>query len=125
MQHWGYGIMDNTFFTDSSLVNWMMALTYGAVALWISRWRKPVHFFTGGEVKPEEITDIRTYNRANGKMWATYSAICAVAGLVGLLSNIAGFILFGLLIFPGFVVLFRFHKRIFNKYKILGKTVSY
>ena len=65
----------------------------------------------------EEVTDVRAYNRANGKMWAIYAAINAVAGFIALLSSTTGYILFAFFTLPGLFVLFIFHKRIYNRYK--------
>ena len=100
----------------SAVVCWMVALIYGVTALLVSRRRKPFPFFTGVSIPAEMLTDLRAYNRANGIMWAIYSAVHVVSGLLALLSSTLGFVLFGLLILPGLVIMFRFHKRILRQY---------
>jgi len=101
----------------SAVFCWMVALIYGVTALWLSKRRKPFPFFTGVSIPAEVLIDVRAYNRANGKMWAVYSIVHVVAGLLALASSTLGFVLLGLLILPGLVILFTIHKRIFNRYK--------
>ena len=101
----------------SAMVCWGFAFIYGLAAFILSRLRKPFPFFTGVSIPADMITDVKAYNRANGKMWAIYSAIHVVAGFLALLNVTLGFVLCGLLILPGLVIMFQFHKRILNKYK--------
>ena len=101
----------------SAVVCWMVALIYGITALLLSKMRKPFPFFTGVSIPAEVLSDVRAYNCANGKMWVFYSAVHIVAGFLALLSNTLGFVLFGLLILPGLVIMFTIHKRILNRYK--------
>ena len=104
---------------------WLMALTYVAMAIWIAMWKKPVHFFTGGEVKAEEITDVRAYNQRNAGMWAIYAIINFIAGLIALLNSMIGYISFAILTFPGLFLLFIFHKRIYKSFKKPDSNSSY
>ena len=101
----------------SAIILWIVGFVYGICAFFLSGMRKPFPFYTGVSIPPEMITDIPSYNRANGKMWAVYSGIHIIAGFIALLSSVLGFILFGLLIFPGLVIMFPIHKRILNKFK--------
>ena len=54
-------------------------------------WRreKPMWFWAGTEVRPEEITDVRGYNRANGIMWICYSLVFWAAALISRWSGLA------------------------------------
>ena len=101
----------------SAIVCWMVALVYGVTALILTKRSKPFPFFTGISIPAEKLTDVRAYNRDNGKMWAWYAAIHVAAGLLALISNILGFVLFGLFIIPGLIVMYKIHKRIFNRYR--------
>ena len=40
------------------------ALFFG-IGIWAQKRKTPMHFWTGVEVRAEEITDIRRYNEAN------------------------------------------------------------
>ena len=48
------------------------AMIFG-IGLWAERSKKPFGFWTFREVKPEAISDVPAYNRANGKLWKLYS----------------------------------------------------
>jgi membrane protease YdiL (CAAX protease family) len=109
----------------SAVLFGLMALIYGVVAFWISKRRKPIHFIAGDEVRAEEITDVRAYNRANSKMWAIYAIIHVLAGLFGLLSSTIAIVLFMLLLIPGLIILFVFHKRIYDRFKAPGSRSRY
>jgi len=100
-----------------AIVCWMSSIIFGVIALWAFKRKDPMHFWSGTTVKPEEITDIPSYNRANGLMWATYTVCMVVTGIVSLFSIIAGAILLTVLYVPGIVVLIIVYKRIYNKYR--------
>ena len=82
-----------------------------------------MHFWSGSTVKPEEISDIPSYNRANGLMWAIYAACMVITGILSLFSIKVGVILLVILCFPGIVVLIIVYNRIYNKYK--STSVAY
>ena len=105
--------MDST----GAVVCWVFAFVYGVTTFLVSRLRKPFPFFSGVSIPAEMITDVKAYNRASGKMWGIYSGIHVIAGCLALLSSTLGFVLIGLLIFPGLVIMFYFHKRLFNRFK--------
>ena len=109
----------------SAVICWIMAITYGVVALVLSRMRRPFPFLTGVIIPAEMITDVRAYNRANGKMWAIFSVIHVVVGVLALFSSALGFVLLGLLFVPGLIVMFHFHKRIFNRFKTPESKIFY
>jgi hypothetical protein len=94
-----------------------VALAIGLIAGWAFRRKEPMHFWAGTEVKPEEITDIPAYNRANGIMWAAYSVDFVLAGIVSLFSAAIGGILIGALSTVGIVILVIIYKRIYKKYR--------
>jgi len=101
----------------SAITLWVVGFIYGVSAFLLSRMRKPFPFYTGVSIPPEMITDIPAYNRANGKMWTVYSGIHLIAGFLALLNSTLGFIIFGLLIIPGLIIMFPIHKRILSKFK--------
>ena len=93
------------------------ALLFAAVALWAFKRRGPMHFWAGSAVRPEEITDVPAYNRANGILWAVYAACMAAVGAVALAHVIAAAILLTIVCVPGVAVIFVVYKQIYRKYK--------
>lgn len=72
--------------------------------------KKPVNFWAGSKIDPENVTDIAAYNRANGKMWLLYSIPYWIAGIAGLcndLSPAASYIFLIVLILAGSIGLMR------------------
>ena len=96
---------------------WICSLGVGAIALVAFKRRKPMHFFAGTTINPEEITDIAAFNRANGWMWTIYAACMAVVGILSLLNHIVGIILLVALFIFGIIVLGIVHNRLYRKYK--------
>lgn len=76
-----------------------------------------MHFWSGSTVKASEIQDIKAYNRANGWLWLTYTVLQILAGVISLFDEIVGVILFGVIIFPGILVLVLIYQKIYKKYK--------
>jgi len=102
---------------------WLCSLIFGAIALWAFKRKDPMHFWSGTTVKPEEITDIPSYNRANGLMWTIYAICMVVTGILSLFSIIIGTILLVIICLPRIAVLIFAYNRIYNKYK--SESVSY
>ena len=95
---------------------WLCSLLFGIIALWAFRRKDPMHFWSGSTVKPDEIADIKSYNRSNGIMWATYTICMATAGVVSLFDTIIGVILMIIIIIPGIIVLIIIYNQIYKKY---------
>ncbi|AQR95895.1 hypothetical protein [Clostridium saccharoperbutylacetonicum] len=95
----------------------LCSLIFGVIALWAFKRKDPMHFWSGTTVRPEEITDIPSYNRANGLMWTIYTICMIVTGILSLFSIITGVILLIILCVPGTVVLIVAYNRIYYKYK--------
>ena len=100
-----------------AVVCWGCALIFGLIALWAFKRRTPMHFWAGSEVKPEEITDIPAYNKANGKLWLGYTAGMILSGVVSLFSIGIGAALLTIVCVPGIAVLIVVYKRIYKKYR--------
>ena len=97
--------------------SWGIALVFGLIALWALKKKTPMHFWSGTTVKPEEITDIPAYNRANAKMWAIFGACFFVIGIVGLFSIGASGVLTMVVGLPGVFVLIKTYNKIYKKYE--------
>lgn len=85
------------------------------VGLYAFNKKTPMHFWAGTTVKPEEISDIKKYNRANGTMWIVYGLSFL---LLPTLSNIFGEMAVTAMYMFGFVVFIFCYKCIYNKYKV-------
>jgi hypothetical protein len=69
----------------------MGIVTFVPIIIWILKLKRPVHFNSLKDPpKPEEITDIPAFNKANAKMWAVYGGTFVLAGFVGLVHLYAG-----------------------------------
>lgn len=96
-------------------------MIYG-IGLWSEKSKKPFGFWTYKEVKPESISDIRAYNRANGKMWKIYSIpyfLAALCGIGGIWLPWLNWLAVSLIILAstfGIVWLIWYYKRVFRKY---------
>lgn len=99
------------------IILWLNAFSIGWLALQALRRSDPVYFFGKKAVKPEELTDIKAYNRANGIMWAVYADGFFSAGIAALFNSVAASIFAVIWCFSGGLVLVIAHKKIYNKYK--------
>ncbi len=97
----------------------MIPLSIFFTCLGVFAWRrkKPMWFYSGSEVKEEEISDIPAYNRANGIMWLAFSGVFWISTVLGIFrQSIAGvFVAVGVL--AGIPVLVMVYSRIYKKYK--------
>ncbi len=100
----------------SAISYWFCALIFGFISLWAFIRKDPMTFWSGKAVSPNEITDIRSYNKANGYMWLIYTLSFAIAGVIAVFNTIFGVILLLIIIFPGLFVLINAYKKIYNKY---------
>lgn len=100
-----------------AVICWLCALVFGAIALYAYKRKDPMHFWAGTNVKPQDIADIPSYNRANGLMWAIYTACMVVTGILALFSITIGVVLLVIICVPGIVVLIVVYNRIYKKYR--------
>lgn len=98
-------------------IYWLCALLFGGIAFWAFKRKEPIHLWSGSQAGPEEITDVRAYNRANGIMWAIYAACIFIVGIVSLFNSLLSAILLIIVFIPGIIVLVIVYNRIYNKYK--------
>ena len=64
----------------------MISVSALFTGLGIYAWKrkKPMWFWSGSTVKEREISDVPAYNRANGIMWISFSAILWISTFLGL-----------------------------------------
>lgn len=95
---------------------WGCALLFTVLGGFARKSKTPMPFWSGTKVKPEEITDIHKYNRANAKMWLFYSIPFWIAGILGIFHPMAGGILIGLSCIPGMFFLILWYRQIQKQY---------
>lgn len=101
------------------LILLLCGLLFIGLGIFSIKKKTPMHFWAGIPVKPEEIRDIKAYNKANGIMWIAY-------GLIFILSGFAPFvwdlnlvaIVFIISIVFGTISLMIVHGKIYEKYKV-------
>ncbi|WP_303836566.1 hypothetical protein [Ruminococcus flavefaciens] len=79
--------------------------------------KKPMWFWSGKEVKEEKIADIPAYNRANGIMWLSFSAVFWLGAVLGILNLEAAGIVVAVGTIACIPLLFLVYRKIYSKYK--------
>ncbi len=94
------------------------ALLFDGIGIFAMRREKPMWFWSGSEddLKAEQLSDVKAYNRANGIMWIVYSLLFWVAGLLGIWRPVDGAILLGVACVFGSLGLAYAYTRILKKY---------
>ena len=92
-------------------------LVFAAVGLWALLRKTPMHFWAGTTVDPEEITDIKKYNKANAVMWFCYCIPPVVSMFIAPFSVGAAAVIGAVGVVGGLPVLIIVYKKIYHKYK--------
>jgi hypothetical protein len=92
-------------------------ILFYSIGIYATRIEKPMWFWSGTEIDPSTITDIREYNRANGRMWKCYSLWYFVAGVAAIFNNVASVVLLVLSCTLGIAILIATYNRIYEKYR--------
>ena len=95
-----------------------ICLLFVGLGIYAIRREKPMWFWSGTEVKPEEITDVRAYNRANGIVWIVYSLVYWISTAVGLVNMKIGGLMLVVGSVGGSIVLMIAYHRILEKYSV-------
>ena len=88
------------------------------IGIFALRRQKPMWFWSGSEVRAEEIADVPAYNRANGVMWIAYSAVFWLSTLLGLFDMRAAGGLLLVWAILGSILLIVCYLRIYEKYRV-------
>ncbi len=92
------------------------ALFYG-IGVFAEKYEKPMWFWSGTEVKPSQISDIKAYNKENAVMWKLYSLWYFASGIAEIWNSIAALVIMLASFVIGFPILVYTYTKIFNKYK--------
>ena len=94
-----------------------LAAFFTGVGIFAWTRKKPMWFWSGSTVKEDELTDVPSYNRANGIMWICFSLIYWVAAVLGIFKVDAAGVVIGAGTLVGIVGLIVAYKAIFKKYR--------
>ena len=92
------------------------ALTFG-IGVYAKKLEKPMWFWSGSEVDPASITDIKAYNRENSRMWKAYSIWFWAAGILWVWNEIVALVVLVLGSTVGIGLLVGRYLKIEKKYK--------
>ena len=98
-------------------VNLGCAVLFYSIGVYAKRLQKPMWFWSGTEMDPSEIKDVRAYNRANALMWKCYGALFFLAALLRFWGFWAAMIAFILAFAVGTPLLVVAYSKIYKKYK--------
>ncbi len=94
------------------------AILFYAIGAYARKLEKPMWFWSGTEVDPAKISDVKEYNRENSIMWKLYSLWYAAAGLAMIWSSAVAIALLVVGSTLGiFLLIFIYHK-IYKKYEV-------
>ena len=93
-------------------------ILFFAIGSYAKRLEKPMWFWSGIEVDPSKIADVKSYNKANGIMWQIYSLFFWISGILELFYPIVAliFLIFGSTV--GIVFLVYAYNQIYKKYQV-------
>ena len=94
-----------------------LAIFFTGIGVFAWRRKKPMWFWSGSEVKEDEITDIPAYNRANGLMWIAFSGIFWISAVLGIFRQKTAGVIMAAGVLAGIPVLIIAYSRIYKKYK--------
>lgn len=96
------------------------ALLFCGIGAYAKRIEKPMWFWSGSEVDPATIRDVKAYNLENARMWSMYSLWYWVAGFAWIWSKGVALAALFLGCSVGIVILVRTYLKIEKKYKKTG-----
>ena len=94
-----------------------LAIFFTGIGVFAWRRKKPMWFWSGSEVKEDEITDIPAYNRANGLMWIAFSGIFWISAVLGIFRQKTAGVIMAAGVLAGIPFLIIAYSRIYKKYK--------
>lgn len=94
------------------------ALLFYGIGVYAMKSERPMHFYSGTEIDPSSIRDIKQYNKENGKMWKCYSLWYVASAIAEIWYPWIAFAILMLSCSIGLLILlFKYHK-ILNKYSV-------
>lgn len=101
----------------------ILVVTFGGITIWCFTSKSPVNFWSGDEVKPEEILDVKKWNKTLGTMWAIFTLPQLIAAILMPINSTAAdvFLLADIVIgLPAMIIVYiAFEKK--NRKKVKSK----
>lgn len=94
-----------------------VVIIFLGIGIYSFKKKTPMHFWAGTVVKPEEIKDIKAYNKANGIMWIVYGLSYLLVIPMEILFEDVAYIFISILALPGLIILVLCYNHIYIKYK--------
>lgn len=102
-----------------AIIMCICAAVFIGIGIFSFKKKTPMHFWAGTTVRPEEISAVKAYNRANGIMWVLYGGAYILAGLFSLIFRVhTGTLIVVFMSVPGLIILIMVYRKIYDKYKI-------
>lgn len=100
------------------VVFWICAGVFFGIGIYASKLKKPMWFWSDIKIQENQIKDIKSYNKANSRMWKIYSTPYWIAGILSFWDmTVSGIIVF-ISCTLGIAFLIIYYGRIEKKYKI-------
>ena len=104
------------------IIMWVVCFGFGilfySIGVYAQRSKKPMWFWSGTEVKPWTITDVKSYNKENALMWKLYSLWYFAAGVAEIWNTVVAVVLLVASFVIGFPILIATYDRIYKKYRV-------
>ena len=97
----------------------LCALPFVGIAIWAFNRSSPMPFFAGGvsdNPKPNDITDVKAYNKAIGLLWLCGAIGFLLSGLVSIFSMTMGIVALLVVCIPGIIIFMVAYNRLYSKY---------
>lgn len=100
------------------IISSLIGLLFFFIGVYAIKLETPMAFYSGVEVKPTNIKDIKKYNKENGIMWMIYSLWYFISAIVIFINGIISMIFLILGCSLGIIILAFTYKHIYKKYKV-------
>jgi len=100
------------------IVTFGCAILFFSIGVYAMKLKKPMWFWSGSEVNPLEISNIKKYNRENGIMWQIYSLWYFASGIAEIWSSIVALVFLILGCTVGVFILIASYNIIYKKYRV-------
>ena len=98
------------------LIYIISAVIFYFIGEYAKKTKKPMHFWSGDSIDPNNIKDIYEYNRANARMWKQYALSFLICSLVVYIYPKLSIILFIINLFVGMVIMVMQYEKITKQY---------
>lgn len=105
----------------NEFISSILVVVFGGITIWCFSSKAPVNFWAGDNVKPEEISDIKAYNRSNGILWGIFTLPHVISLAVIPINTFTAVIIQAIGIVIGIPLIVIAYNKIEKKYRNKGK----